>query len=168
VFRHEVTADTELGRQVAEYLDRGDLVPDELVGRVVRREVLAAVTAVGGYLLDGFPRTVGQAEAAHADAVELGVEADAVVTFDVPRPVLLKRLLDRGGAGGRSDDDGHTIRHRLDVYDLQTMPLLDYYDARGLLIRVDANRPIDEVTVATIEALEQAMAQRQGISSTPM
>jgi adenylate kinase len=161
VFRREVAAGTELGREVAAYLDSGDLVPDELVGQAVRREVLAAVAASGGYLLDGFPRTVGQAEAAHADAVELDLEADAVVTFDVPRPVLLERLLNRAGAGGRSDDDSRTIPHRLDVYDLQTMPLLAYYDARGLLIRIDANRPVDEVTVVTIDSLEQALAERR-------
>jgi len=164
VFRREVGAGTELGRKVAGYLDRGDLVPDGLVGRVVRREVLAAVAATGGYLLDGFPRTVGQAEAAHADAVELGIDALAVITFDVPRSVLLERLLNRGGAGGRSDDDSRTIRHRLDVYDLQTMPLLDYYDARGLLIRIDANRAVDEVTTTTIEALEQVLAGVDDVS----
>jgi adenylate kinase len=166
VFRREVAAGTELGRQVAEYLDLGDLVPDDLVGQVVRREVVAAVGATGGYLLDGFPRTVHQAEAAHAQALELGIEAQAVVTFDVPRPVLLQRLLNRGGEG-RSDDDIRTIRHRLDVYDQQTEPLLDYYAARSILIRIDANRSVDEVTAATIDVLEQVLASSDEISVHP-
>jgi len=164
VFRREVAAGTELGRQVAGYLERGDLVPDGLVGLVVRREVLAAVAATGGYLLDGFPRTVGQAEAAHGEAVALGIEPHAVVTFDVPRPVLLERLVGRAGAGGRSDDDIRTIRHRLDVYDHETMPLLDYYATRGLLIRIDADRAVDEVTATTIEALGRILEEVGDVS----
>jgi adenylate kinase len=158
VFRREVAAGTPVGTEVKGYLDRGDLVPDGLVGRIVRREIERAIAETGGYLLDGFPRTVAQAEAAYALASELGITAHAALTFDVPREVLLKRLLGRGSKGGRTDDEEATIRHRLDVYDAQTAPLLDYYATRGLLIRLDANRPVDEVTAAGIAALEAALA----------
>ena len=159
VFRREVNAGTDIGIQVKGYLDRGDLVPDDLVGRIIRREIDAAIAETGGYLLDGFPRTLPQAEAAYALASELGITAHAVLTFDVPREVLLKRLLGRGSKGGRSDDDEATIRHRLDVYDLQTAPLLDYYATRGLLQRVNADRPVDEVTAQSIAVLEEALVR---------
>jgi len=157
VFRREVDRGTELGSRVAAYLSRGDLVPDGLVGDVVRFEVLRAVAETGGYLLDGFPRTLAQAEGAHALALELGIAAHAVLTFDVPRAVLLDRLLGRASVEGRHDDTEDTICHRIEVYDTQTAPLLDYYARRGVLIRVDADRPVDEVTAASIEALEAAL-----------
>jgi adenylate kinase len=157
VFRREVAAGTPIGIEVKGYLDRGDLVPDELVGRIVRREIQRAIADTGGYLLDGFPRTRAQAEAAYALASELGITAHAVVTFDVPRPALLQRLLGRGSQGGRTDDQEATIRHRLEVYDAQTEPVLDYYAERGLLIRIDADRPISDVTAATIAALDAVL-----------
>jgi adenylate kinase len=158
LFRKEVEAGTKMGVAVKEYLDRGDLVPDGLVGEVVRQQVMQAVRDAGGYLLDGFPRTVAQAEAAYALAAELGITAHAVLTFEVPREVLLQRLLGRAARDGRSDDDVTTVRHRLDVYDAQTAPLLDYYAQRGLLVTIDADRTVDEVTAASITALERAMA----------
>jgi adenylate kinase len=164
VFRREVASGSKLGRQVAGYLDGGDLVPDNIVGEVVRQEVVRAVRETGGYLLDGYPRTVPQAEAAYALASELGLTADAVLTFDVPRPVLLERLMARGDAGGRTDDDEATVRHRLGVYDAQTAPLLDYYRQRGLLVSIPADAPVDHVTAASIVALEEALGRRPGLA----
>ena len=159
VFRREVQAGTAIGVQVKAYLDAGDLVPDGLVGEIVRREIERAIAETGGYLLDGFPRTLPQAEAVYAFASELGITAHAVLTFDVPRDVLLKRLLGRGSKGDRSDDEEATILHRLDVYDAQTAPLLDYYASRGLLVRIVATQPIDAVTAASVVALEAALAR---------
>ncbi len=152
VFRREVDAGTDLGKEVSGYLVRGDLVPDPIVGDIVWRAVQEAVAETGGYLLDGFPRTRAQAEVAYEVAKERGLTADAVVTFDVRREVLMGRLLHRGE--GRPDDDETTIRHRLDVYDAQTAPVLEYYVGRGILVRVDADRPIEDVTAAAIAALE--------------
>ena len=156
VFRAEMAAGTDIGRVVRGYVERGDLVPDGLVGQIVRSQVERAVASTGGYLLDGFPRTLAQAEAAHTLAVELGLTAHAVLTFTVPHDVLVSRLLARGT--GRSDDNEETILHRLDVYETQTAPLLSYYEERGLLLRVPADRPVDEVTATSIAALESALA----------
>ncbi|MHB8464654.1 MAG: adenylate kinase [Acidimicrobiales bacterium] len=161
LFRAAVASGSDLGRLVAGYLDRGDLVPDDVVGLTVREAVVVAVKSTGGYLLDGFPRTVAQAEAAHTLATELGIAAQAVLTFVVPRPVLLERLMGRGASEGRSDDDEPTIRHRLSVYDQATAPLLDYYEGLGVLVRVDADRPVDEVTAASIAVLEASLAVHQ-------
>jgi adenylate kinase len=158
VFRSEVAAGTRLGEQVREYLDRGDLVPDNIVGEVVRQQVQRAVRETGGYLLDGYPRTLPQAEAAYGLASDLGITAHAVLTYVVPRPVLLERLMGRGSAEGRTDDSEATIRHRLEVYDEQTAPLLDYYRQRGLLTEVSADADVDDVTAASITALEEALA----------
>ena len=158
IFRAAVDAGSDLGRIVRGYLSRGDLVPDDIVGVIVRDAVTGAMGSTGGFLLDGFPRTVPQAEAAHALAVELGLTAHAVITFEVPRAVLLERLMSRAAAEGRSDDNEETIRHRLEVYDRQTAPLLDYYEGRDVLVRIDANRTVDEVTAASVAALTAALS----------
>jgi len=157
LFRAEVAAGTPLGAQVASYLDRGDLVPDDLVHRLVREKVSEAMGATGGYLLDGFPRTLAQAQVAHAAAVEQGVPAHAAVTFEVPRAVLVERLLERAQADGRTDDDEKTILHRLDVYDRETEPVVAFYEGLGVLIGIDADRPVGEVTASTIAALRAAL-----------
>jgi adenylate kinase len=159
LFRAEVAAGTPVGRQVAEYLDRGDLVPDELVHQLVRAKVLEAVDRTGGYLLDGFPRTMEQARVAHAWAVEAGLQANAVVTFEVPRDVSVARMLARARADGRTDDDRPTVLHRLDVYERETVPVLGFYDGLGVLVRIDADRPVDEVTAATLAALHAVVGQ---------
>jgi len=160
MFRAEVAAGSALGRQVAGYLERGDLVPDGLVHELVRAKVLDAVERTGGYLGDGFPRTLAQAERAHEEAVQIGVSAHAVVTFDVPRDVLVRRMLERARREGRSDDDLKTILHRLDVYDGETAPVIGFYDELGVLVRIDANRGVEEVTAATLAALSEALHAR--------
>jgi adenylate kinase len=157
LFRAEVAAGTPLGRQVAAYLDAGDLVPDELVHQLVLEKVLEAMARTGGYLLDGFPRTLDQAKVAHADAVERGIPAHAAVTFEAPRSVLVERMLERAGLAGRTDDDKKTILHRLDVYDRETVPVVEFYAELGVLVRIDANRPVGEVTASTIAALRAAL-----------
>ena len=158
LFRAAVAAETDVGKKVLGYLARGDLVPDDIVAAIVRHEVLEAVRDFGGYLLDGYPRTLAQAQSAHAIALDFGIAAHAAVTFDVPREVLLERLLGRGSEDGRTDDAATVIRHRLDVYDAETAPLLDYYAERGVLVRIDGNRPVAEVSAACIAALHAAMA----------
>jgi adenylate kinase len=157
LFRAEVAAETPLGRLVAAYLEQGDLVPDDLVLELVRVKVVEAIERDGGYLLDGYPRTLNQAEQAHAIGVEMGITAHAAVTFEVPREVLSERLLERARLEGRPDDDKETILHRLDVYEKETASVVDYYDGLGVLIRIDADRPVEEVTAATIAALRTAM-----------
>ena len=113
-----------------------------------------ALERTGGYLLDGYPRTLAQAEEAHAIGVQMGISAHAVVTYEVPRDVLVARLQERAHLEGRADDDDlKTILHRIDVFDRETAPVLDYYTGLGVLIRIDANRPVADVTAATIAAL---------------
>jgi adenylate kinase len=145
LLREGVAAATELGRAAKAYMDRGDLVPDDLVITMVRDRVVAA-NAEGGYILDGYPRTLAQAEAAYRWAKARGVPFDLTVSFRIGTDELLARLAGRAREEGRSDDVEETIRHRLEVYQAQTLPLLGYYRRRGILVEIDAVGPVDVIT----------------------
>jgi adenylate kinase len=153
ILRKEVAAGTELGRRVADDLAAGDLVPDELMLEVLRAPLQAALTS-GGYVLDGFPRNVAQARELSAYAAELGGAPDAAVWFDVEDAELLRRTRSRAVAEGRVDDVDAVARHRIDVYAAATAPLIDHYRGQQLLIRVDAAKPVDDVTGVVLAALE--------------
>jgi adenylate kinase len=161
LFRRHVAEGTPLGREVDAYLRRGDLVPDHIVLGIVEEAVADALTRTGGYLLDGFPRTLAQARQGYQIARRLGATADAVLHFDVSEPELMRRLLERGLSDGRADDTEETIRHRIDVYKTETAPLLGYYRGRGVLVTIDAEKPVDQVTEESIAALE-AMQETAG------
>jgi adenylate kinase len=152
LLREEVAAGTELGQQAKIYLDLGDLVPDDLVLAMISARV-AEANRKGGFVLDGFPRNLQQAEAAQRLLEEQGATLDAVVFLDVSHDESLRRLLGRAGQQGRSDDEEQTIRHRLDVFETQTKPLVNYYEDRGLLIRIDGEQPVDKVTEEILKQL---------------
>ena len=153
IFRANVAEGSELGRAAQEYMDRGDLVPDELVIAMVM-ERLASSDCDAGFVLDGFPRTVAQAEALDRRLAEQGSPLEAALSFDVTEDELLRRLAGRAAAQHRSDDAEQTIRHRLEVFAIKTRPLIDYYAHRGLLIKVDAIGTIEVVTKRILAAIE--------------
>jgi adenylate kinase len=157
LLRQHVTEGTTLGKEVQEYVARGDLVPDTLLMDVLRKPVVAASKS-GGYILDGFPRTVEQGKIAYAVAKDLGVEAQVAVHLDVPRDELVRRLLARGRG---SDDTEDVIEHRLEVYMEHTVPMLDYYEQREELVRVDGGRTPDEVSWALVSRLQQVRRELQ-------
>ena len=145
LLRDEVVRGTEIGRIAADYLERGDLVPDELVFEILSNRVLEAARH-GGYVLDGFPRTLHQAEEAYSLAQSLeGVTLQAVVYLRVSQDELHRRLEERAGREGRNDDTETGIAHRFEVFDAQTQPLLDFYDKRGLLVDVNGEQTVEEV-----------------------
>ena len=147
VLRVEVRAGTPLGREVAAYQRRGDLVPDHIVFDLLI-PVVAAASARGGYVLDGFPRTVPQALQAADVARQLDFSLDAAIYLNVPEPVLLQRLLARG----RPDDSAEVIKHRLEVFAETTRPLIAYYQQqRGILLEVNGDQPAEAIT-AEIQA----------------
>lgn len=152
LLRAEVTAGSAVGREAASYMDRGELVPDEVILRLLMPRVFAA-GAGAGYLLDGFPRSVEQAESVRAEAAERGAAPDAVLYLDVPRAELMRRILRRAVAEGRADDNERTVATRLHVFEEETRPLVGYYRARGLLRVIDADRPEPDVTAALLTAL---------------
>jgi adenylate kinase len=158
LLRAEVAAGTALGREVAADLAAGDLVPDELILEVLRDPLTAALSS-GGYVLDGFPRTVVQARELAAFGAEIGGPPDVALWFDVDDAELLRRTRTRALDEGRVDDVDAIARHRFEVYQAATAPLVDHYRNEGLLIRIDAGRPLEEVTSAVLEALEPFAAQ---------
>jgi adenylate kinase len=152
IFRDEVARQTETGKTLRRYLDAGDLVPDDLVLSLIMDRVIAA-EADGGYVLDGFPRTLPQAEAAAKVAREAQVSAQAVLYLGVPAEILSARLASRDE--NRADDSAQVARHRLEVYTERTQPLVDYYTQRGIIVRIDASPPVDEVSEAIFAALDR-------------
>jgi adenylate kinase len=146
VLRTEVRRGTALGQEIAAFQRRGDLVPDHIVFELVIPAV-AAAAARGGYVLDGFPRTVPQALEAADVARRLDLTLDAAIYLNVPGPVLLQRLLSRA----RPDDTAEVITHRLEVFTETTSPLIAYYRQRGILLEVQGDQPPETIT-AEIQA----------------
>jgi adenylate kinase len=147
VLRVEVRAGAPLGREVAAFQRRGDLVPDQIVFDLLI-PVVAAATARGGYVLDGFPRTVSQALQAADVGRRLNLTLDAAIYLNVPEAVLLQRLMARA----RPDDTLEVIKHRLEVFTETTSPLIAYYrQQRGILVEVEGDQPPEAIT-AEIQA----------------
>ncbi|SFT45195.1 Adenylate kinase [Geodermatophilus amargosae] len=157
IFRANVSGQTELGLKAKVYMDAGDLVPDEITVAMVK-DRLAEPDAEGGFLLDGFPRTIPQAEQLRGSLEELGQRLDRVVELVVDEEELVRRLSGRrmlvdGEWVQRDDDKPETVRRRLEVYREQTAPLSGFYDGEGLLSRIDAIGSVDEVTARVMTAL---------------
>jgi adenylate kinase len=157
IFRANVSRQTELGRKAKAYMDAGDLVPDEITVAMVR-DRLAEPDARKGFLLDGFPRTIAQAEQLRSSLADLGHRLRGVLELVVDEDELVRRLSGRrmlvdGQMVQREDDKPETVRHRLEVYREQTAPLSDFYQSEGLLSRIDAIGEIEEVTGRALKAL---------------
>ena len=152
LLRDHVQRETSIGRTAKEYIERGDLVPDAVVLDMLRKPVVAANEA-GGYVLDGFPRTVAQAEVAYGTARDLGVSVQVACYLDVARDILVSRMLARGRG---VEDSREVIERRLDVYDEQTVPLIDYYRDRERLVTVNGDAPVEQVTWSLLVQIDLA------------
>ena len=164
LLRAEAQAGSQLGLEIAAHQARGDLVPDQIVLDLLTPVVVEAA-ARGGYILDGFPRTLPQATAAAELGARLEVTLQAVVYLHAPEEVLTRRLLGRASQSGRADDTADVIRHRLQVFAETTGPLVPYYTERGILITVDADQRLESVTadiVAGLSALPRADSTQAG------
>jgi adenylate kinase len=159
LLRDHVKRETAIGRTVKEYIERGDLVPDGVVLDMLRKPVVAASEA-GGYVLDGFPRTVAQAEAAYGTARDLGVSVQIACYLDVPRDDLISRMLARARG---VEDSRDVIERRLDVYDEQTVPLINYYRDRERLVTVNGAAPVEQVTWSLLVQIDRT---RRAIEKT--
>ena len=150
--------DTTLGQQVREVYDRGDLVSDELMIELIR-DRLSRGDTLGGFVLDGFPRTMPQAEALDELLRDLGRDVDIVFDFQVPdREVLLQRLLGRAAEESRSDDTPEAIKRRLELYERETAPLVEYYrSTRGNVVGIHADRTVEAVFREIEDALAEAV-----------
>jgi adenylate kinase len=155
MLRETIAADTELGRLVKPIYDAGQLVPDDLMIDLIR-ERLGEEDAQRGFVLDGFPRTMAQAEALEEMLREIGRELDVVLEFQLDDEVGRDRMLKRAAEEGRVDDTPEAIDRRLRLYHEQTEPLVEYYRSRGNLVGIHADRSIEAVFAEIQQALEQA------------
>lgn len=181
MFRKAIKEETELGKEAKSYMDRGELVPDEVTVGIVK-ERISEDDAKKGFLLDGFPRTIEQAEALNNIMSELDRNIDAVINIEVPEEELMNRLtgrricekcgttyhlvfnppkvdgvcdIDGGKLYQRKDDNPETVSNRLSVNVKQSKPILEYYDEKGVLKNIDGAKDIDEVTKDVIDILDQ-------------
>lgn len=181
MFRKAIKDETDLGKEAKSYMDRGELVPDEVTVGIVK-ERISEDDAKKGFLLDGFPRTIDQAEALNSIMAELDRNIDAVINIEVPEEELMNRLtcrricencgttyhlvfnppkvegicdLDGGKLYQREDDNPETVSNRLKVNVKQSKPILEYYDNKGVLKNIDGSKDIEEVTTDVIDILDQ-------------
>jgi adenylate kinase len=152
LLRQAIAEGTPAGTEAAAYVGRGDLVPDNLIFNLIFDRMLEANTR-GGYILDGFPRNRQQAERARRIALEAGAAVNATIFLAVSHDESVNRLLGRSSREGRADDEEAVIAHRLEVFERETLPLVDFYDSLGLLIRIDGEQPVDQVTRDIVEGL---------------
>jgi adenylate kinase len=153
MFRDAIAAGNELGRRVEPILAAGKLVPDDLTVALIR-ERLAEPDAERGFVLDGFPRNLTQADALDAMLADVGRDLDAVLFFDLADGVSFERLLGRAKDEGREDDTPEAIARRLEIYHDQTEPVVERYRATGKLVPLHADRSIEQVATEIAEALE--------------
>ncbi|HIE13118.1 MAG TPA: adenylate kinase [Desulfotomaculum sp.] len=181
MLREAVKQGTEMGKKAKEYMDKGQLVPDEVIIGVVKDRTKEPDCKTG-FLLDGFPRTLPQAEALDVSLKEMGIKLDGVINIKVPREKIVARITGRrvcrscgdtyhvenkppkeagkcDKCGGelyqRSDDTEETVNKRLDVYEAQTQPLLDYYGRQGLVLDINGDQAIDKVLQDILTALKK-------------
>ncbi|MGW0769900.1 adenylate kinase [Streptomyces sp. NPDC002671] len=187
LFRANISQQTELGKLAKSYMDAGNLVPDE-VTIAMAKDRMEQPDAEKGFLLDGFPRNVKQAEALDALLETEGIKLDAVLDLEVPEDEVVKRIAGRricrndsshvfhvtyskpkkdgvcdvcgGELYQRDDDREETVRTRLEVYHTQTEPIIDYYKAQGLVVTISSLGPVDEITQRALEALKREKAEK--------
>lgn len=180
IFRENIKQGTELGKKAKEYMDKGLLVPDDLVVSIVKDRILEE-DCKAGFLLDGFPRTVNQGEALDDELSQMNLKLDKVINIEVEKEVLIERAIGRrickncsatyhikfnlpkkegicdicgGKLYQRDDDTRETVEKRIEVYQKQTKPLIDYYVEKGLILNVDGTKPIDELFKEIVKVLE--------------
>jgi len=154
LLRAHVAGKTELGLAVKRHLDAGELVPDQIVLEMVREALVEAKETGGGYVLDGVPRTMAQARATYQIGAELGMTADVALFLKADDEELTRRLLARAVVEHRTDDTEDVIARRLALYHELTHPIVEWYRERGILVSVDAMRPVEEVGREILAALE--------------
>ena len=148
ILREEVSNNTNLGQQAKKFMDSGELVTDELIIGMIKNKI-DSTTNVEGFLFDGFPRTISQAEALDSMLLSNNLNVDKVISLEVDDDVLTQRLLSRG----RSDDNEETIKNRLNVYKNQTLPIKDYYLKNNKLVEVKGDDSVEDVNATIVSSI---------------
>lgn len=152
VLRAEMKNGTELGKLAKSYIDEGQLIPDDLMINILA-DVLDSFKDSKGVIFDGFPRTINQAEELKKMLAARGQEVSLMVDLSVPEEELVERLINRGKSSGRADDNEETIRKRLDVYNSQTSPLIDWYKKEGKYCLIEGQGDMDKITEAICQEI---------------
>lgn len=160
VLRDHIKRETELGKIAKKYIDEGQLIPDDLMIRILDDVLESEAKDKPGVIFDGFPRTIPQAEALNELLKKRNKELHAVVGLEVPDDELVKRLINRGKETGRADDNEETIKKRLDVYHNQTSPLKEHYGKQNKYISIDGNKEIDKIFETIVKELETHNSQK--------
>jgi adenylate kinase len=158
MFRTAMEAGTELGRRIRPLYEAGELIPDDVTIELIE-ERLAEDDARDGFVLDGFPRNLAQAQALDAMLSAIGRDLDAILFFDVPESVVRERIAGRAQAEHRADDTPEALARRLAIYHEQTVPVVEHYRVSGKLVQLHADRTIDEVFAEIQRALDQVAAR---------
>ncbi len=156
IFRDNIKRHTPLGDRVVEIIGRGDFVPDVVTTSLVFQRLMEPDCAFG-WLLDGYPRTLGQVEALDIAMAERSSHLDAVIVLEAEPEALVERMLSRSRLEGRPDDNAGAIAHRIHVYHAETEPVLAVYQARDLVVRVDADGTVEQVRERLLGALEEKL-----------
>lgn len=164
LFREEMTKNSEIGILAKKYIDRGLLVPDDIVLAELQKKAATLLTKPG-IIFDGFPRNLVQAEKLDQMLLGFGISLDMVLSVEVPEDELYKRLIGRGVDSGRSDDESEIILHRIEVYKQQTFPLIDYYKQQGKLVAINGLAQVDQVYLKITKALNFYIKTREILSS---
>lgn len=160
VLRNHIANGTELGKIADSFISKGQLIPDDLMIRILDDVLDKEAADKEGVVFDGFPRTVAQADALKELLKKRGTDLHAVIGLDVPEQELIDRLLKRGEISGRSDDNLETIQNRLNVYHNQTQPLRDYYEKEGKFIPVNGSGIVDEIFNEISKGIEKKTGRK--------
>ncbi len=153
VLRAEIKGGTELGKVAQSYIDKGQLLPDELIIDILAGK-LDGLKDSNGVIFDGFPRTIAQAEALKKMLAQRNQQVSVMLDLDVPEEELMTRLIKRGQESGRADDNEETIKKRLVVYHSQTAPLIDWYKQEGLYAHINGSGNLDDITAEICQAVD--------------
>ena len=154
VLRAEIKNGTELGKTAQGFIDQGQLIPDTLMISILAA-TYDALCPCEGVIFDGFPRTIPQAEALKQMLAELNTEVAGMLELDVPEEMLMERLINRGKTSGRADDNAETIKKRLDVYNTQTAPLIEWYEKEGKRHAVKGYGSLEEINAALCAEIDK-------------
>ncbi len=156
ILREEIAAETELGLQVKEIISKGNLVSDEIVADIIEGKIAKNLQS-SGFLFDGYPRTVKQAETLTNILKKFNMELSGVLSLEVPEELLIERMLERGKTSGRADDNIDSIKHRFVEYDNKTKPVLDYYKDSGKLHAINGVGAIEDIFKTLCATIDSKM-----------
>ncbi len=160
LMREEIARDTPLGREVKKYIDKGKLVPDEIIMRELYEKASEHLDAPG-LIFDGFPRTIVQAEMLDQMLEKHKMRIDVVLSVEVSEEELFQRLMGRAEDSGRSDDTAEIVLHRIEVYKEQTLPLIDFYQKQGKIVSINGMSPVEEVFGKITTAVDTYLETRK-------